>query len=81
MIAIVNMGPHNEDDPLGMRTYEVRINSTVICEFQHRRGDGLSECLLKASQAVKKEHERRTNLLLERLQEELATTPLKPKEP
>lgn len=27
MIAIVNVGPHDDPDKLGVRTYEVRINA------------------------------------------------------
>lgn len=30
MIAIVNIGPHDADDPTGWRTYEVRINHEVM---------------------------------------------------
>jgi len=55
MIAIVNTGPHDSEDPLGVRTYEIRINRDVICTFEHKRGDGLGVCLLKASQAVERD--------------------------
>lgn len=51
MIAIVNMGPRT-DDPGGERTYEVKINSKVICTFQHYRREGLAECLRRAAEAV-----------------------------
>ena len=54
MIAIVNMGPHDAHDPMGERTYEVRINAEVICTFRHRRSDGLGACLLAASKAVER---------------------------
>ena len=30
MIAIVNVGPHDDPDPTGWRNYEVRINHEVI---------------------------------------------------
>ena len=48
MIAIVNItqpatGPH---------TYSVRINRQEICQFDHKREDGLSACLLAAAKAV-----------------------------
>ena len=55
MIAIVNVGPHDDPDALGVRTYEVRINADVICTFRHRRSDGLGRCLLEASKAVERQ--------------------------
>jgi len=55
MIAIVNVGPHDDPNPMGKRTYEVRINRTVITTFEHERGDGLSVCLQKAAKAVEVE--------------------------
>ena len=51
MIAIVNIGPH-DDDPTGWRNYEVRINHEVITTFRHRREHGLARCLQAASDAV-----------------------------
>jgi hypothetical protein len=54
MIAIVNMGPHDDADKGGLRTYEVRINSEAICRFEHRRAEGLARCLLEASRAVER---------------------------
>lgn len=56
MIAIVNCGPYDDPNPLGVRTYEVRINSEVITTFKHARGDGLAECLRKAANAVAAKH-------------------------
>lgn len=55
MIAIVNVGPHDDADPMGERTYEVRINKQVITTFRHKRSDGLGRCLLAASKAVEKQ--------------------------
>ena len=55
MIAIVNVGPHDDPDKLGVRTYEVRINANVVCTFKHRRADGLGRCLLEASKAVERQ--------------------------
>jgi hypothetical protein len=55
VIAIVNVGPHDDPDKLGWRTYEVRINSDVVCTFRHRRADGLGRCLLEASKAVERQ--------------------------
>ena len=54
MIAIINVGPHDENDKLGWRTYEVRINADVVCTFRHRRADGLGVCLMEASKAVER---------------------------
>lgn len=54
MIAIVNIGGGDESNPLGERTYEIRINRDVITTFKHRRGDGLGACLLEASKAVER---------------------------
>ena len=51
MIAIVNVGPH-DDDPTGWRNYEVRINHEVIATFWHRREHGLARCLRMAAAAV-----------------------------
>jgi len=51
MIAIVNVGPH-DSDPMGVRTYEVRINSKVITTFEHKRSEGLAACLQSAAKAV-----------------------------
>ena len=52
MIAIVNVGPHDDPDPTGWRTYEVRINHEVIATFRHRRERGLVQCLRMAAAAV-----------------------------
>ena len=68
MIAIVNVGPHDDPNPLGERTYEVRINRGVITSFIHKRGDGLATCLMKAAKAVEKhkwEHDARILLKLQ----------------
>ena len=54
MIAIVNVGPHDDPDPTGWRTYEVRINHEVIATFRHKRDDGLVRSLSLASGAVLK---------------------------
>lgn len=58
MIAIVNMGPRDDPDPLGVRIYEVRLCNErtyeVMATFEHKRSDGLGLCLLKASQAVER---------------------------
>ena len=62
MIAIVNVGPHDDPDPAGWRNYEVRINHEVIginheviATFRHKREHGLARCLRMAAAAVDKE--------------------------
>ena len=52
MIAIVNVGPHDDPDPTGYRNYEVRINHEVIATFRHRREHGLVRCLRLAAEAA-----------------------------
>ena len=52
MIAIVNVGLHDDPDPTGWRTYEVRINHEVITTFTHKREHGLARCLRMAAAAV-----------------------------
>ena len=52
MIAIVNVGPHDDPGPTGWRNYEVRINHEVIATFQHKREHGLARCLRMAAAAV-----------------------------
>ena len=52
MIAIVNIGPHDDPDPSGWRNYEVRINHEVIATFRHKRDHGLARCLRMAAAAV-----------------------------
>ena len=55
MIAIVNVGPHDDPDPAGWRAYEVRVNHEVIATFRHKREHGLARCLRMAAAAVDKE--------------------------
>ena len=52
MIAIVNVGPHDDPDQTGWRNYEVRINHEVIATFRHRREHGLAQCLRMAAASV-----------------------------
>lgn len=66
MIAIVNTGPHDSEDPLGVRTYEIRVNRDVICTFEHKRADGLGVCLYKASQAVERDKWMKMNEIIEK---------------
>lgn len=53
MIAIVNIGPFDQENPAGERNYELRINREVIATFQHRRADGLAACLQHAAEAAR----------------------------
>ena len=52
MIAIVNVGPHDDPNAAGWRNYEVRINHEVIATFRHKREHGLARCLHTAAAAV-----------------------------
>jgi len=45
-----------DNKPLGECKYRISINQREICYFKHKREDGLSECLRKASEAVKKKN-------------------------
>jgi len=50
MIAIINQKKDKDDKAL----YWVQINNKFVCEFYHKREDGLGMCLLEASKAVEK---------------------------
>lgn len=52
MVAIVNIGPHDDLDLSCWRNYEVRINHEVITTFRHNREHGLARCLRMAAAAV-----------------------------
>ena len=53
MIAIVNITQPCE--PFGVHTYSVRINRQEVCQFDHKREDGLAACLMEAAKAVEKQ--------------------------
>ena len=57
MIAIINRGETHSKTAPDERIYEVKINTKTIVFFTHRRNEGLSVCLKKASNAVKKMEE------------------------
>ena len=40
----------------GECNYRIYINKREICDFKHTREEGLSECLRKASEAVKRKN-------------------------
>jgi hypothetical protein len=69
MIQIVNIGPHDDPNPLGERTYEVRINNEVITTFRHERKKGLGMCLLEASKAVEQKKWAQMETLLAKAQD------------
>ena len=56
-IQIENNGPH--DDPDSPSNYSVRIKGKEVCEFSHRRTDGLSKCLLRAAVAFEQAEAKR----------------------
>lgn len=74
MISIVQTAKHDED-PGGLRTYEVRINRVVITAFRHHRRNGLAECLRLAANAVEAQSARDTRNAIAALAAD------KPKEP
>jgi hypothetical protein len=51
MIKIINKKPEMPDKE---STYHVYINDEFICEFKHKRIDGLGKCLMEAGKAVEK---------------------------
>lgn len=69
MIAIVNVS--DEDAPLyGKNKYELRINSRVICEFEHDRKMGnLSQCLRDAADAHDKHQAQKKEIKIENILE------------
>lgn len=73
MIAVVNMGPHDDSDPLGECSYEVRLydgkTEKVMAHFKHKRGDGLAKCLRLAGKAVEQAKDREAEKLLRILKE------------
>lgn len=52
MIAIVNTGKNSS--AFGLHEYELRINKSVVCTFEHKREDGLAMCLQRAAKAAEK---------------------------
>jgi hypothetical protein len=50
MILIRNISPKVR--ATGIHEYEIRINRDLIAKFKHKREEGLSVCLRKASEAV-----------------------------
>ena len=58
-VIIQNISP--EGGPVtGLNRYRVRINQTVICEFEHdRQVNGLAQCLRDAADAVEASRNRR----------------------
>lgn len=67
-IIIQNISP--EGAPMtGPNRYQVRINQTVICEFEHdRQRNGLAQCLRDAADAVQAEQDHYIIEMLRELQ-------------
>jgi hypothetical protein len=47
MIQIINIG----GNPLGVCRYSLRINNQELCQFEHDRTKGLSQCLRDTADA------------------------------
>lgn len=52
MITIANISP--ELKSFGVHKYELRINKMLICQFEHKREDGLAACLMAAAKEIEK---------------------------
>jgi len=50
MIQIINVG----GNPLGVSEYSLRINDQELCQFEHNRVKGLSQCLRDAAEAYER---------------------------
>lgn len=66
MIAIVNITQPCES--VKEHTYSLRINRREICQFDHRRENGLAACLLAAAKAVEKQKWMETAQFLDAIQ-------------
>lgn len=53
MIQIINISENLK--PYGEHKYSLRINGKELCQFIHKREEGLSQCLKKAALAVDNE--------------------------
>jgi len=60
MIKIINRGLVDKEQG-DLHTYDIIISNELICQFHHKRSEGLSECLKRASEAVACEQVRRDN--------------------
>jgi hypothetical protein len=52
-VIIRNLGTNPK--PTGKHRYELRINDQVLCEFAHKREDGLAQCLIAAAKAYERD--------------------------
>jgi hypothetical protein len=75
MIEIVNVGPFDDPDPMGLRNYEVRLNGKVYSKFQHSRADGLAKCLIAAAESVEQAKDAEVNRLVHVFDTAMAKTP------
>lgn len=65
MIAIVNISEPCK--PFGVHKYSLRINRQEVCQFDHKREDGLAACLMAAAKAAEKQKWMDAKTLLEHM--------------
>ena len=65
MIKIINVGNFAKEPDI--YRYEIKINSETICNFIHRREDGLAECLRRAAYAVDEDNGKNPNFCVNHL--------------
>lgn len=81
MITIVNISPKAQAATSGVCLYEVRVGSTTIVRFRHRRSQGLSACLERASHAVKLADASAIEKLIDMVSQSAPPVKKKPKKP
>lgn len=79
MITIANISPKAQAATSGVCLYEVRVGSSAIVRFRHRRSQGLSTCLERASHAVKLADAASLEKLLEMVSQSAPPVTKKPK--
>ena len=65
MIAIVNVS--SQLDSTGYHDYEVRLNRKVVTTFEHKREEGLAQCLRTAAAAVDKHNSKKEMEIINKL--------------
>lgn len=63
-MSIIIQNDGSNPEPCGEHGYILRINSTEIARFKHRREDGLSKCLIRAAAAAAQAEYKRQALLV-----------------
>ena len=66
MIRIINTSKMNGNKTI----YNLFINDEFICNFEHRRSEGLSRCLIEAGIAVKIMREKKVHSMIKALNQE-----------